>query len=223
MRVLFLLIALLLPSAVAAQPFVPDNRYDGYPSSLVQMTVTPLSLATCIAQEYYEPLDLHLVKYETRVKIASVRIQKYDECTWMLTRNKWRWVLRPAGTKVAQDAEGRDLFDFGSPTGNKCANPRPWSIAVVPPAEPIFAAPAPKLEVSALKPFQWRRYVLPPPPPPPIVPEVPAPVVQKKRNWKKIVGFVAVGAVAAWGINSKWGNTNPRDPGKTEGPGRPPG
>lgn len=148
----------LLPGRSLAQSFsTPDDRYTGYLRTLVAWPTALPDLKTCVAQEYYEPLDTHLMRYVNRVKVAGTRTQEHDECTWMLTRNKWRWVLRPKGTKVAIDAAGRDLFDYGSPKGKECGNPRPVSVAVKP--EPVVVKEEP--------------IVVPPEPTP-----VPAPVIQ---------------------------------------------
>ena len=148
----------LLPVLALAQSsdIAPDDRYRGYPSSLVSFPPSLPDLKACVAQEYYEPLDVHLMRYTSRVKVASVRTQEYDECTWMRTRNGDRWVLRPKGTQVAQDAQGRDLFDYGSSNGKQCGNSRPVSIPVKP--EPVVIREEPIVVPPPL---------VPPPPPEP--------------------------------------------------------
>jgi len=227
-KVLFVFAALLLPQVVAAQTFVPDDRYNGYPKSLVNMVVTPLVLTTCVAQEYYEPLDLHLVQYETRVQVARVRVQEFDECTWMLTRNSWRWVLRPAGTKVAVDGQGRDLFDFGSPTGNKCANPRPFS-AIIRPLDTVIAtevAPPPVYEplikLDIVKAVESIK--IDPPCDEEEVVVAAAPVVEKKRSWGRRILVGGILLVAGKLIHSKITTSTPSDLNKqVESPGGRPG
>jgi len=145
----FLILAIIMvatgtvASAQQAVNIAPDDRFAGYPRSLIEWPPAQPNLKTCQDQEFYEPLDTHLMKYVSRVRVVGERVQEQDECTWMLTRNKWRWVLRPEGTKVATDAQGQDLFDFGSPAGKKCANPRPISIPITPPAPVPPSAPPP--------------------------------------------------------------------------------
>lgn len=140
-------IVLFMISSVGAQEVRPDDRYRGYyPTVLVRWPTALPDLAKCMDFEYYEPDDLHLVKYASLVKIAGERTQESAECVWMLTRNDWRWVLRPAGTKVAVDDRGRDLFDFGSPNGKVCANPR--SVGIPIPNSPGANLSAPPLPAS---------------------------------------------------------------------------
>lgn len=159
----FLAFAFAVPSAFAQ--VAPDDRYAGYPASLVKWPASWPDLNQCKNQEYYEPLDTHLTRYASRAKIAGYRVQESDECVWMLTRNSWRWVLRPAGTKVAVDAQGRDLLDGGSPTGNTCMNPRPISIPI--PSRPVAeaAAPAPPIRFSPPPAPRPEPRVYTPPPP----------------------------------------------------------
>jgi hypothetical protein len=144
-----ILIAVLLslitvPAFAQTQNFTPDDRYKGYPSTLISWPTARPNVTACVAGEYYEPVDTHLTKYADRVKVARVRVQQYDECTFMLTSKSWRWVLRPAGTKVAVDAQGRDLFDYGSPKGRKCANPRPFAVAIAPKVTEVEDTPVVK-------------------------------------------------------------------------------
>lgn len=203
-------------SSAAAQEFVPDDRYAGYPKSLVVWptlppNMDPTDLMSCPAQEYYEPSDTHLTVYATRVKVAGVRTQEFDECRWMLTRNKWRWVMRPAGTKHLVDARGRDLFDGGSPTGKECDNPSPFGFAIRPRAQVAIEQPAP-LPPQVTPPVFLR---LPPPAPAMVPPSQPAPLFQpfvpapepvrssgfcgKKCKWTLVaVGGGAVAGYAAW-------------------------
>ncbi|OGE80073.1 MAG: hypothetical protein A2660_00280 [Candidatus Doudnabacteria bacterium RIFCSPHIGHO2_01_FULL_45_18] len=159
----FVLVVLFPILGIAQELPVPDNRYQGYPISISWPTELP-DLLACQNQEYYEPLDLHLTQYESRAQVARIRVQEHDECPWMLTRYGWRYILRPAGTKVAVDAMGRDLFDEGSPTGMKCANPRPFSITIPPPSPPPSAVMPPivfTLPPSPSPPAP-RRLVIPP-------------------------------------------------------------
>lgn len=129
--------AMLEQAAQASSVITPDDRYKGYPRELIEWPTAPPNKDSCKAQEFYEPDDTHLEKYMSRVKVApKPRVQQHDECVWMLTRNKWRYVMRPAGTKVAVDLNGRDLFDLGSGKGKVCVNPRPFSVAYVA-AEPV--------------------------------------------------------------------------------------
>ncbi len=116
--------------SAVAQEMRPDDRYYGYPQSLIEWPKSPPDMDICQAAEYYEPADTHLTKYVNRVTVADTRVQRFDECVWMLTRYKWRWVLRPRGTEVLVDEQGRDLFDHGSPFGMRCDNPRPFSFVV---------------------------------------------------------------------------------------------
>lgn len=137
-------LALVVVGNVSAQtPFSPkpDDRYKGYPSSLIPKFKTLPDLTICATQKAYEPADTHLMKYTNRVKIARIRIQETDECAGMRTAAGDKWVIRVKGTKVAQDELGRDLFDYGSPTGSICGNARPFSIPVNMPA-PLALPPA---------------------------------------------------------------------------------
>lgn len=152
---------LFISSSVSAQELRPDDRYQGYPQSLIEWPKGLPDLNACQALEYYEPADFHLAKYVNRVKVAGVRIQDYDECRWMLTRNKWRWVMRPARTRHLVDARGRDLFDDGSPNGQPCDNPSPFGFAILPQAVEQFVPPPPPQPV--------------PPPPPQVRQEAPTP------------------------------------------------
>lgn len=141
---------LVMPvSFVSAQELRPDDRYNGYPQVLIEWPSGLPDLVACQAQEFYEPADFHLRKYVSRVKVFSTpRIQEFDECRWMLTRNKWRWVLRPAGTAHLVDAYGRDLFDDGSPGREGCENPSPFGFVAqaveqfAPPPSPVARPPA---------------------------------------------------------------------------------
>lgn len=159
----------------------PDDRYGkSYPRSLYSFPVVVPELGICAAGEYYEPVDTHLTKYVSRIEVAATRAQIYDECVWMRTRRGDRWVLRPKGTIVAMDAKGRDLFDYGSPNGRRCANPRPVSIPI-PPATaeiPEFEEPPallpipapPKLQIPEVPDVEQSR------------PQLPTLVVIKKRG-----------------------------------------
>lgn len=135
----FLLVAifgfLMSVSSVAAQELRPDDRYNGYLQSLIEWPKGLPDLVACQAAEYYEPADFHLTKYVNWVKVAGIRIQDYDECRWMLTRNKWRWVMRPARTAHLVDARGRDLFD------EKCGNPSPFGFIIPREVEQIVSSP----------------------------------------------------------------------------------
>lgn len=145
----FTMVALLAANIASAQNIAPDDRYKGYPTSLVGWPDALPNLATCVSQEYYEPTDTHLLQYTTRVKIAGVRVQETDECRWMRTSNGDRWVLRPEGTKHALDAQGRELFDMGSPAGSACGNPSPFGIPVnVPDIASVPVTPATQTVVS---------------------------------------------------------------------------
>jgi len=162
--VLVSFVVVALASVASAQDLWPDDRYKGYPKSLIQWPVGPQDMTMCQALELYEPDDTHLTKYASRVKIAGFRVQETKECTWMDTRYGWRWAMRPIGTKVAQDAQGRDLFDYGSPAGKVCMNPRPFSVAIVP---IVAVAKRPVVSKPALIPPMPSPPMLPPPPPPP--------------------------------------------------------
>lgn len=144
------LLLIFIASVASSQDLRPDDRYEGYPKSLIQWTSEPPDLVECQKGEYYEPSDFHLAKYENRVKVAGVRVQEFDECRWMLTSNRWRWVLRPKGTRHLIDALGRDLFDGGSPTGKPCINPSPFGFAIKPKEEPKPRPPISPLRVQPL-------------------------------------------------------------------------
>lgn len=181
---LLVLLALVLVmwaalSQAEAQPIYvvqPDDRYAGYPRGIpIRWPTAWPNLQQCRDQEYYEPKDVHLFQYRTRVKIASVQTQKTDQCVWESTSSGWRWVLRPAGTKFAVDDQGRELFDDGSPVGKACGNPRIVSIPIVdqvveqpPPPQVVQPPPAP--------------VVLPPPPPSPETPVPPPPPPTAKES-----------------------------------------
>lgn len=122
-------------SALAQVPgftIVPDDRYDGYTGAKIEWPTTP---QVCGSQEYYEPRFTNLARKQ--VNVAGTRVQDKDECPWMLTSTGWNWVLRRAGTKVAVDAKGRDLFDLGRADGKVCGNPRMNPPAPPPPAIPV--------------------------------------------------------------------------------------
>jgi hypothetical protein len=168
------LVVLGFCAPVSAQEMKPDNRYKGYPKSLIEWPKAPPDIKACQALEFYEPADLHLRKYAGRVKVADVRIQKFDECRWMLTRNKWRWVLRPKGTKILVDDTGRDLFDGGSPAGKVCNNPSPFGVPIMPEKpepptpvkpEPIRVKPTPIPQPTARPVVTLQPTPTPPPPP----------------------------------------------------------
>ena len=159
----FVIVGLLfISSSVSAQELRPDDRYKGYPQVLIEWPKGLPDLNVCQAQEYYEPADFHLVKYINRVKVVGVRIQDYDECRWSLTRNKWRWVMRPAGTRHLVDARGRDLFDDGSPNGQPCDNPSPFGFAILPQMAEQFVPPPPPPQVRQEAPAP-PRLIIPPP------------------------------------------------------------
>ncbi len=145
----------------------PDDRYKGYPTSLVKWADALPNLSACVAGEGYEPTDTHLMQYTSRVKIAGTRVSATNECRWENTSKGWRWVLRPKGTKYALDALGRELFDMGSPNGKPCGNATPYGIPVnVPPAEAQVIVPPPPAPIAE-----------PPAPAPVVVPPPPAAVV----------------------------------------------
>jgi hypothetical protein len=166
---------LVATSAAAQTPFgKPDDRFKGYPKSLVPKFATPptpAELTACAANKYYEPIDTHLIKYVERIK-HTIRVQKTDECTGMRTAAGDKLVLRPKGTKVAVDELGRDLFDMGSPTGKVCGNGRLFSIPVnvpvttTPPA--VIEVPPPAVRAPRQAPVT------------PEVPEVPRRVVPRQ-------------------------------------------
>lgn len=185
--VLALFVVVVLASVSSAQDLLqPDDRYRGYPKSLIQWTSELPDLVACEKDEYYEPSDFHLAKYVSRVKVAGVRVQEFDECRWMLTSNKWRYVLRPKGTRHLVDSLGRDLFDDGSPTGKPCKNPSPFGFEIKPKGEskptvpPLRAQLLPQPPVPQVRqeippslppspPLVTRQVVVLPPPPPPVV------------------------------------------------------
>lgn len=161
--VLVVAIAIALSTlSASAQDIQPDNRFDGYPKTLIGWPSQLPDLEKCAAQEYYEPRDFHLAKYAERFGKSKglysetmgwkyVRVQASDECVWTRTRNGDQFVVRPKGTLVAQDGQGRDLFDLGTdPSGNKgCKNPRSkkWAIGAPPVVtEHPAAAPEPAEE-----------------------------------------------------------------------------
>ncbi len=155
---LFVLALCACTSTAFGQDIRPDDRYNGYPVKITWARTLP-DLRACAAEEYYEPADLHFLKYVNYLRSAGTpRIQEYPECAWMLTRNSWRWVLRPPGTVVLVDARGRDLADA------KCGNPRPVSFQILPPPAPPQVKPAPPPRITV------RPEPAPPPqpqPPPP--------------------------------------------------------
>lgn len=169
----FFMIALATIFTVSAQSinFSADNRYEGYKGPAIVWPSTVPDPFVCKALEYYEPSATNLEQFA--LQHETVRVQEHDECTWMITTSGWRWVLRRAGTKVAVDKEGRDLYDFGREDGKVCKNPRPFSIVVyIPPFTParvVTPVPPPKEEVVIeLPPYNPVRLVdMPPPPPPP--------------------------------------------------------
>src|SRR6185295_16692710 len=78
-RTFAIFVALLaVASAVSAQDLRPDNRYKGYPASLIQWPKGGPDLDACQAQEYYEPADVHLTKYVDRVKVDRYYTQETD-------------------------------------------------------------------------------------------------------------------------------------------------
>jgi hypothetical protein len=177
----FVFLSLAAGNVSAQTPFgSPDNRYTqrvdgqpGFPSSLVPKFKSAPDLTSCDSQPAYEPAATHLMRFTTRVKVAKVRIQATDECVGMRTAAGDKWVRRVKGTKVAVDELGRDLFDFGSPTGQACGNPRPFSIPLGVPAAtvtvtsaPVVVAFAPEPPAPAEQPAEPRltpTFVIPPP------------------------------------------------------------
>lgn len=207
---------LLVSSLVSAQELRPDDRFTGYPRELIEWPKggAPPDLVACQAQEYYEPADFHLKKYVSRVKVAGVRVQDYDECRWGLTRNKWRWVMRPAGTRHLVDARGRDLFDDGSPGREGCENPSPFGFVILPQTSAQFVPPPEPIPppVPLPPPPPMVRQEAPPrmvmPPPMELEPiESPQTIVvsrekgfcsSKKCRIGAIVGGAAIAGYAAW-------------------------
>lgn len=143
-RAIVFVAMLLAPTFVWAQgeSFVMDDRYAGYPKELQPpKELPPLNLAECKAGEFYDPDDTHLLKYMSRVKMAKdPRILQDPECRIMLTVKGWRWVMRPVGTAIAVDEQGRDLFDL------ECGNPTPFGVPILPP--PTVAAVVPVLPLD---------------------------------------------------------------------------
>ena len=231
MRLVTALIVITAASANAAwagTPDVskPDDRYKGYPKSLYSFPPTLPDMAKCIAGEYYEPADFHLVKYAKRVEVAGYRIQPTDECTWMRTSAGDRYVRRPKGTIVAQDAMGRDLFDVGSQLKGGCWNPRPFSVpitsAMSEPVETITEAeePPPILPIPRAPRLRIPEESVPrePPPQPPF-----RPTPEREKRIKGgtvilIVGTIVGGTVAAWLL----GGDDAVDKGVDPGTGRRP-
>lgn len=144
MLMLFALIAFAIAtvSAQSAVSLSPDNRYDDYKGIKIEWPSSEPDLTACKAGEYYEPSATNLARFATPED--AVRLQEHDECTWMITTTGWRWVLRRAGTKVAVDKEGRDLYDLGRNDGKVCKNPRPFSVPYLPPVAEVVPPPAPE-------------------------------------------------------------------------------
>ena len=144
-------VAVFSAGAQAQQAFSvsSDDRYNGYPRSLVQWPTAPPDIKACVAMEFYEPDDVHLMQYVNRVQVAGIRVQRTNECRWEDTRYGWRWVLRPAETVIAIDDKGRDLFDYGVPGRKRCGNPTPFGI---PPETPRLSIPAPPLPAVVVPP-----------------------------------------------------------------------
>lgn len=208
MRRLLVALFLLIPSLGWAQYVAPDDRYKGYPSELVQwMSAPPTAeqLAACLAGEYYEPADDSIAKYASRVKIADYRVTQVAECRWTLTAHsdpvlRWRLALRPPGTKIALDAQGRDLFDFGTANGVVCKNPSPygWPVSSSPPA--VIVPPVPlrvQIEEGKYTPKYEEPEVTP----------VVIPVIEKKKSRCRglcaaliVGGICAIGQVANGGV-----------------------
>jgi hypothetical protein len=179
------LFALMLAVNTSAQtPFgSKDNRYDGYPKSLIDWPAnepTKEQLDRCASYKSYEPRDTHLSKYYDRLKVANTRTQETDECTYMRTDQGSAWVRRVKGTRVAVDELGRDLADLGSPTGLVCHNPRQFSYRVNVPATtteniqtptlvlPATPAPEPAPQTPAVTPLPSPAPTPVPPPPTPV-------------------------------------------------------
>ena len=165
MRVITFVMMLLVPSMVWAQWVPPDDRYKGYPRELIEWPKNPPTteqLKACEDQEYYEPADFHLAEGANRVKVAGTpRVLKVPECRWMLTAHsdpakRWRLVMRPVGTKICVDEQGRDLFDCGSETGKPCYNPTPLGWPILP---PMTVVPAPVLRVPIREQIRTGIYV----------------------------------------------------------------
>src|SRR3989344_1499190 len=118
-RLIVALLFLLTPSLAWAQWVPPDDRYKGYPRELVRWMKAPPTdeqIQACKDAEFYVPSDDSVAKYADRVKIAGFRVLKRPQCRFELTAHRdpekrHRLVQRPAGTRIAIDEHGRDLFD----------------------------------------------------------------------------------------------------------------
>lgn len=176
-----LLLSLIVSAPIQAQDFLPDDRYDGYPSSLYAWPSSQVDL-TCQGQKKpYEPQDFHLMREARKFGLRKgyytkefgwkyTRTQETDECVWMHTRYGNVPVIRVKGTVVAQDDMHRDLFDLGPDISGErgCGNARsfgrPINVVVPPPIPP----PAPQLPPAPV-----------PSPSPTPLPERPAEIVYK--------------------------------------------
>ena len=204
-----ILVALLFvvfgSSVVTAQEEMrPDDRYRGYPTHLIEWPSYLPDLQVCRLMEYYEPSFTNLAQYANLVQIAGERIQETDECRWMLTSNWYRWVLRPRGTRVFVDAQGRDLFDGGSPAGKVCYNPGPFSFIIRPErvVTPLF-----RERIEREQEPERIRIVEEPLPPLPPEPMRHEPVVTKKgfcSSKKCKLALVAIGGAVAGGAAWYW-------------------
>ncbi len=160
LTVVFALFFLASVSAFAQTTSIEsDDRYSAWEKASRVKVVWPTELpdlTKCAAQEPYEPHFVNLFRFVPAG--IKFRVQPTNECTWTLAGKQWLWKIRPKGTKVAVDSQGRDMFDLGPEDGNGkvCGNPRVVSIPIIPPP-PAAPAPPPRVE----------------PPPPPV--EVPAP------------------------------------------------
>lgn len=162
-----ILVAFLVVSTASAQQTVnigPDDRYMGYHGPAIVWPTSLPDMGACKSAEYYEPSDTHLERYA--VNVAGTRIQQEDECRWEDTIYSWRWILRPAGTVIAVDAQGRDLFDYGSPNGKVCKNPTPIGVPIKPPTKPT-PPPAPPAYVPPTPPHYEPPVTVNIPPGPP--------------------------------------------------------
>ncbi len=175
MLALFSLIAIatFTVSAQSAVNLSSDNRYNAYKGIKIEWPSSEPDLTTCKAGEYYEPQATNLARFATPED--RVRLQEHDECTWMITTSGWRWVLRRAGTKVAVDKEGRDLYDFGREDGKVCKNPRPFSVPYLPPIAEAPAPPSPPEPCNCPPPVVVVQVELPPWEPAELVAMPPAP------------------------------------------------
>lgn len=141
-KMLLMLLLVICAPWFAQGQVTPDDRYSGYTGPAIVWPTTP---SACGGKEYYEPKFTSL--YDKMVNVAGSRVQVHDECPWMYTISGWAWALRRAGTKVAIDAKGRDLFDLGRADGKVCGNPR---MTPPPSASPPVVPPTGLVHVKKL-------------------------------------------------------------------------